>query len=374
MKKIRPHIAFILGCFANQPTGIGYYSYGFISEFVKLYKDKFLISVIVDKHLKDGLIDKLHVNQSVISNPFPVAKTYLWHLTLPFRLKTKFSWMFNVSSTPHMVPLPSPEILFVYDLSTFIFPKTHPLLRVLYTKLVLPFALKKARYIICPSENTKKDLIMLFNINPNKIRTIMIPPKYTQNRWNIKKEKKLTKQKYILTVSTLEPRKNIETIINSYAEFIKDNNNRDILLYIVGKEGWKYKSIYRAIDKHRLTKKVKILGYVNNSFKIELYKYTLFLMYLPLYEGFGIPVYEANYFGCPAITSSNSSLKELFSKSTFQVNPLNTKFILSAMTLLSRDVDYRNYIIKEGFKNCTRISNRGIKNIKKFAKEILSCG
>lgn len=197
------------------------------------------------------------------------------------------------------------KIVTVHDLVPFAVPKTCQL----KTKLLIRPFLKKtcniSDTIICDSDNTKNELTNYLKINPNKC-VVCFPDYYKPF------QKKFFKQfnfnlpgNYCLFIGSVEPRKNIKTLIKAFERI-----EGDLFLVIAGGKGWKSKKIFEVLNKSSKKDKIIYLGYVTEDEKSYLIEKAHFLVFPSIYEGFGLPVLEAYSHKKMIIVGRNSSLIE----------------------------------------------------------------
>lgn len=199
----------------------------------------------------------------------------------------------------HIGPLNLPKsikrVTTIHDLTPLLFPKFHEKQSVLIHKILLPKIIKKADLIITPSNNTKKDILKLNH--KAKIKVIALAP-----------TKKLpttaVKEKYLLYLGTIEPRKNLEILIEAYSEL-----NLKHKLILAGKIGWKANPILKKASQNP---NIILTGQISEKEKANLYKNAAIFIYPSHYEGFGLPPLEAMQYGTPVIVANNSSLKEYY--------------------------------------------------------------
>ncbi|OGD57209.1 hypothetical protein A2V71_02235 [Candidatus Berkelbacteria bacterium RBG_13_40_8] len=219
-----------------------------------------------------------------------------------------------------------PQVLIIYDLTTFLFPEQRGkgVSERLSKKTVL--ACQKAAKIITISESTKKDLIRLLKISPSKVEVIY--PGLTKFPKIAKKlPKGLKSKKYILSVGTLEPRKNIKNLLLAY-NLLSGNLKKEYKLVICGARGWNIDDEVKEISEN---KSVSWLGHIEDDILAKLYKEAKVFVYPSLYEGFGLPVAEAMQFGTPVITSNISSMPEVAQKAGILIDPRDIKAISRAL-------------------------------------------
>lgn len=153
------------------------------------------------------------------------------------------------------------------------------------------------------------------------------------------REKYGIEKNYILSVGTLQPRKNYVRLIEAFSEFLKSNKQRfgAIDLVIVGKKGWLYEEILAAPPKFGIASRVKFLDFVPDADLASLYENALCFALPSLYEGFGLPVLEAMARKVPVVVSQVSSLPEIAAKAAAYVDPDDTESITRGLLSAVRD-------------------------------------
>ncbi|MFH0819343.1 MAG: glycosyltransferase family 1 protein [Patescibacteria group bacterium] len=234
-------------------------------------------------------------------------------------------------------------VVTVHDLSFNLFPHFLSFKRKLWHKLINPKKfIQTADKIIADSFNTKKDLISLFQISENKIEVVHLGGSIKNENNNSESFSGSLPQNYILSVSTLEPRKNISGLIDAFNIVSASPNNFDLHLLIVGPAGWKNSDIY---NKSKNNSKIIFLGFVDEKEKTALYKNARAFIYPTFYEGFGLPPLEAMNYHVPIIASYNSSLPEVLGSSALYVNPYNTQEIVVAINAVLFDLNLKNNLL-----------------------------
>lgn len=220
-------------------------------------------------------------------------------------------------------------VVSVHDLSFLIFPKNHSLLFNIYYKYALKFSLKRADKIIAISQNTKNDIVGLFDIKPDKIAVTYLAGDEGLTSLYEKVER-IIEGKYFFAVSTHPKRKNIISILKALAssECLKQYK-----FVLAGKiDGSQLEELQILIKDLKIENNLKILGYVSKEDLASLYKYAEFFIYPSFYEGFGIPVVDALNLKCPVITSNTSCLPEVVPEGyNFLVDPYSVEDIKQKM-------------------------------------------
>jgi len=245
----------------------------------------------------------------------------------------------------------SKYIITAHDLSFEIFPYFFSYKRKLWHKAVNARELfKNAHNVIAVSENTKNDLINLYNVNPNKINVI-----HSGLDINFSKEKKgeisqkyNLPSKFILSLCTLEPRKNIETLIESFSIF-KKQTDLPHKLVIAGAKGWEYKTIYDLVEQLNLKDQIIFTGYIEVPDKPYLYNLADLFVYPSYYEGFGFPPLEAMACKTPVITSHTSSLTEICENTALFIDPYNINELAWAIKEVLTDQNLKTNLIGKGY-------------------------
>lgn len=195
----------------------------------------------------------------------------------------------------------------------------------LWKNFVTAISIRKAYKIIAISDYTKKEIVRYFG-NEYERKTEVIYNGFNDfskeeiNLGNVRKDLLDLKDKYILTVSTISPRKNIDGLIRVYNS--SDCKN-DYKLVIAGAYGWLYEDIIKLVDELGLKNNVIFTGKINDDELKYLYKQCSLFAYLSFYEGFGLPPLEAMSYGKICVVSNASSLPEVVGDAAIKVDPYN---------------------------------------------------
>ncbi len=238
----------------------------------------------------------------------------------------------------------------IHDMTFFNYPEHHTFLKRIYFPMMIKHAAKRADLIFADSENTKQDIIKILKVKPDEIQTVHLGVEdiFFEKR-NEKETKRILSKyninkKYLLFVGTIEPRKNIATLISAFAKLPRE----DLDLVICGKLGWMYDEIFSLIKKEGISEQVKLLGFVPDEDLPSLYANSEVFVYPSFYEGFGLPVIEAMASGCPVITSNLSSTKEIAGESAMLIDPNDQEELIQAIKNLLANDKMRQNLIKKG--------------------------
>lgn len=264
-----------------------------------------------------------------------------------------------IHSTAYIVPelLKAKLVVTIHDLSFLLFPDMHTEENIKLLIKNLIYINSRPNKIICDSYQTKKDLIKFFHVPEEKIKVIYLgvdhifsDPVSEENKENTLTKYGLKDLIYVLCVSSIEPRKNFERIIEVFGEIIKDEKYKDLFLICVGGTGWKNETVYDLVKKKGLEKKVRFLGYVKETDLPVIYNKARFFMYPSIYEGFGLPVLEAMAAKVPVLTSNVSSLPEVAGNAAITVNPYSEKEIYEASITILENESLRKEMQIKGTK------------------------
>lgn len=230
-------------------------------------------------------------------------------------------------------------ILTIHDLSYLRYPEFFSRRKNFWHHMVNVKKLsRQADLIVAVSENTKSDIIELIGISEEKIRVIYSGANVQENaakNGGTSFEAGLPPN-YFLFVGSIEPRKNIESIIAAYRQMLKnDPGLQDFKLILAGPPGWKNKTVINALN-FQSAKNIIYFGYIDQRAKELLYKNCTALLFPSYYEGFGFPPLEARLFGKPVIASFSASIPEIIGKNAIYIDPYNTNDIVQAMLMVCK--------------------------------------
>ena len=161
----------------------------------------------------------------------------------------------------------------------------------------------------------------------------------------------LDKHPFILSVGTIQPRKNYERLVRAFARL-----DKPVSLVIAGSEGWDYDEVYREVTKFGLDKRVFFPGFVADDDLPALLSAAKLFVYPSLYEGFGLPVLEAMACGTPVVASNQSSLPEVIDEAGLTVNPYDTAALATAINRLLDDSDLSQSLSAAGLARAAKFT------------------
>jgi glycosyltransferase involved in cell wall biosynthesis len=252
------------------------------------------------------------------------------------------------------------KIITIYDLAYFEKQlNAYPLIDTFFMQKQLRFSGKFADKIIAISQFTKEDIIKRFATRPHKVEVVYLAVDkhfkkikdksliaYYLKKYNIKRP-------FLFYSGSISPRKNLLRVLKAFNQ-IKDEMKHDLV--ITGDSIWGENEIQKYINGNQLRQRVKILGYVPEEDLIALYSAADLFIYLSLYEGFGLPILEAQACGCPVLTSDITSCPEVAGDGAHLVDPYSVEEIKDGIEQILMNDEYRQALIKKGNKNVKKFS------------------
>ncbi|HSX57769.1 MAG TPA: glycosyltransferase family 1 protein [Candidatus Saccharimonadales bacterium] len=263
-------------------------------------------------------------------------------------------------------------VVTVHDLGAEYLPEYHRFPQKLYLNWSTKFAAAFSDALIAVSESTKKDLIKRFRTDPKKITVIhegidteFFYPREKPEVEKVRATLGLSKP-YLLFVGTVQPRKNLEFLIESFSKL----KNKEIDLVVAGKPGWLYEEIYTSPKKFEVGDRVKFIGFVEGEDLPALYSGATAFVFPSLYEGFGLPLLEAMACGCPVIAADNSSMPEVVGEAGVLVKTSDQKAWVKALNEVITNEKLRSELVRKGKTQARKFTweRTALETIKLFEK------
>ncbi len=252
-----------------------------------------------------------------------------------------------------------PSVVTVHDLGHRRFPGAHTAAQRLYLELTARRHVRSATRLLCVSRATAADLATLYGAPAGKLAVVYeaaapCPPADAAHTRDVALRHRLTRP-YALYIGTIQPRKNLARLIAAYARlYTQDDPGWDLVL--AGGTGWGSEPLHEIARRLGVADRVRFLGYVPDEELDPLLRGARLFTFPSLYEGFGLPVLEAQSCGVPVMTANNSSLPEVAGDAALLVDPTDIDAIADAMLRLSRDEELRRQLIAAGHRNVQRFS------------------
>ncbi len=294
----------------------------------------------------------------------------LWHrLRLPIPIET-ITGALDLFYSPDFVLPPTRRstrtLLTVHDLSFLRYPEAFVPSLLRYLERVVPRSVARADLVLADSAHTRSDLISLLGAPPEGVRVLYSgvdarfhpgraqDPPVQGERERLEVRYDLGAGPYVLSVGTLQPRKNYVRLIRAFSAMPVTPQRPKLQLVIAGGRGWLYRDIFAEAEKHG--DRVRLLGFVDDSDLPALYRNAALLAFPSLYEGFGLPVLEAMACGTPVVCSNASSLPEVAGEAALLVDPLDVDGWGRAIARVLEDADLRRGMVARGLAQAARFS------------------
>ncbi len=280
----------------------------------------------------------------------------LWHrarLPLPVELFAGQSDLYH--ATDFVLPPVMPgrrTVLTVHDLTFERAPDAAPPQLLRFLKRVVPQSVRRAHHLIADSQATARDLITLYAVPPERITVIYsgVEARFhplDRSAPGVAPDKRVWGDApFVLTVGTLQPRKNHLTLVRAFAQVARQLP--DLQLVIAGGKGWMYEAVTAEVARLNLAQRVRFIGFVDDAGLPDLYRAARVFAFPSLYEGFGLPPLEAMACGVPVVASNASSLPEVVGDAGLLVDPLDVDGLAQALTRAVADETWRAQAIARG--------------------------
>jgi len=347
----------------GEGAGVGHYTYYLVKSLLKLDKKNQYI-LFFDWRVKETG-EFVQKNVKIKHFPFSQYNKFLpfaySHMLISAYLVKEGLDVFHSPIASLPLTYPKKSIVTVHDLAIYKNPSWFPS-QIFSTKLLVPQSLRKADKVIAVSDSTKKDLRNIFNVKKNKLKVVhegVVVKKITLKSSRIDSIKKFKLwSNYILFIGTMEPRKNLATLLRAYKKLTANSQFKKYQLVLAGAKGYKSNETFDLIKGLKLGKQVKYIGYVSHNQKIDLMSRANCFAFPSSYEGFGLPVLEAMALGTPVITSNVSSLPEVAGNAALLVDPEKEEEIVKTLKKLLSNKKLQ-----------ASLKKRGLERIKEFSWE-----
>ena len=288
-----------------------------------------------------------------------LSKQFWFPLILP---RLRLDVMHYPTFPPPYIGLPGPHtVMTFYDAGPWRYPQAQTLHGRLYFRTLLSRGIRTCSHAVTLSKHGKSEIGYLLgerylpkiSIAPGAVR-----PEFGETVSDVAKQTVRAHHdlpdSYFLTVATVEPRKNLPTLLDAYTRLRQRLGQACPALVIVGRKGWNCEDILRYMT--ALQESVHFLGHIPDQDLIALYQMARCFVFPSLYEGFGLPVVEAMTAGCPLITTNRSSLPEVAGNAALLVDPLNVEEMACTMERVLEDEALRQHMIDDGRVQASRFS------------------
>jgi glycosyltransferase involved in cell wall biosynthesis len=346
---------------SRERAGIGRYARELIRALSRVdQKNMYVLFVPRDAH-EDLLRFDWAKNFSMVRAP--LTERYLaalWHrarVPLPMEV---FVGTIDVCYSPDFLLPPTfakRKLVTVHDLSYVRVPECFPQPLLNYLNRAVPRSVARADMILADAASTQRDLIDVYRLPPEKIRVVYsgVDARFRPDvsEVSMQRVRELTRGKpYLLSVSTIQPRKNYVRLIEAFARIASS----ELQFVVAGGKGWMYDQVFQTIEKLGLQERVILPDFIFDDDLPALYAGATLFVYPSLYEGFGLPVAEAMACGAPVVSSNASSLPEVGGDAVLYFDPRDVDAMVETIRRALSDESLRWDLRARGFAQAKKFS------------------
>lgn len=264
------------------------------------------------------------------------------------------------SKVPFILPKTCLVMPLITDLAVYRLKETYKLSRVLWWRLQYRWLCRRANRFLAVSEFTKREMVEILQILAERIDVVPcacgehFKPVQDKAVLAAVRKKYELPERFVLFVGNFNPRKNLERLMQAF-DIMKENSNQPQHLVIAGEQGWKFDKS-RALTRIKHCEEIHFCGFVADEDMPALYSAADLFVFPTLYEGFGIPILEAQSCSVPVLTSNCSSLSEVAGEAAVFVDPLSGQSIADGMRQVLENVELAEQLRAKGLLNVQRFS------------------
>jgi alpha-1,3-rhamnosyl/mannosyltransferase len=351
-------------------TGIGRYTYELakhLKEIAEIEQLQFLsgyrlkpLTEPVQSAIPTALFSR-NLSRTLLINPFTIELySRVSPLLKQYVLRGYSDHVFHGPNF-YLPPFSGPSVCTFHDLSIFTWAYCHPPERVRYMRKEIALTLKRADMLITDSEYTRQEVAAYFGWSLDKIRAIPLAcsadfrPRSSEELSPVLIRHGLTFQGYSLYVGTIEPRKNLEVLLDAYALLAKSVRQQWPLV-LIGYHGWRSEQLHTRIEAAMTEGWACYLGFVDANELPLIYAGARVFVFPSLYEGFGLPVLEAMASGIPVVCSNASTLPEVAGDAAAMCKPQDVDALSKLIKIALEDDSWRSQAICKGFLQAAKFS------------------
>jgi glycosyltransferase involved in cell wall biosynthesis len=257
---------------------------------------------------------------------------------------------------------PCPIVCTIHDLSFEHLPETFTRRGRAQLRLTVRRTARRAAQILTLSEFSRRDIIETYAIDPERVKVTpaAAPAGFApvENETKLKdiRERYGIKPNYLLSLGSIQPRKNLARLIEAYASLRTRDEANFPQLVIAGKSGWLDADIYRAARQENPGESIKFIGYVPDDDLPALYSGAICFVYPSFFEGFGLPVLEAMQCGTPVIAGNRTSIPEVAGEAALLFDPFDSAALSAAIEKVIDNSDFRADLRVKGLERARKFS------------------
>ncbi|MBA3438738.1 MAG: glycosyltransferase family 4 protein [Pyrinomonadaceae bacterium] len=344
-------------------TGVGHYTFELARGLAEVAPDdefELVSPFPFTSLIADGSDQGLPSNLRIVRAEVNALKKRWWTIGLPLYARQSALTLFH--GTNYNVPLwhRCPTVVTIHDLSLFLYPETHEDHLVRRAHRRLPTMARTADLIITPSESVKREVCEHLPVKASKVVAVPEAPRRSFRpiplEHTIETRRRLgIEDDFLLFVGTVEPRKNLLTLVQAFDEILRTTTLRPQLV-IAGKRGWLVDDLFSYIKRTGIDERILFTGYVSDEDLCALYSSCRVCVYPSLYEGFGLPPLEAMACGAPVVTTRIPPIIETVGQAARLVVPKDVRALAQSIIELLQDADERQRLSYAGLERAAEFT------------------
>ncbi len=331
-------------------AGINSYIYHLLRHLGQIDSDFHYRVFLSERRFVD---DRLTLHYSRWPTHRPLVRILWEQLAQPVVLRRAGVDLLHAMAFAGPLVTPCPFVVTIYDLSFLRYPGAFRPWNRWYLSRFTALSARRARRVIAISESTKRDVVRLLGVPEDRIDVVycgaddIFRPLPGDEVARFRRERALP-DRFILFLGTLEPRKNVQTLVRAYSRWRRIEPGIPRLV-VAGGKGWYYDQIFAEVERLGLTGEVIFPGYVRQEELPMWYNAAELFVYPSRFEGFGLPVLEAMACGTPVVTTNAASLPEVAGDAALLVPPDDEPALIEAMRRALNDGDLRREMTVKGY-------------------------
>jgi len=345
-------------------TGVGHYTFE-LARALALLSPSDDFELVAPGPFPGSIIEDLRRNCPDNLRPVTVEGNSIrrrrwWAVGLPLYLRKASLDLFH--GTNYEVPLWNKRrsVLTIHDLSILLHPDTHQADLARRARRRLPVMARSASMIITPTESVKRDVSERLKVDPEKIVVTPEAPRRGFRRIALESAAEIKRRlgiedEFLLFVGTIEPRKNLLTLVRAFEQILRQTSHRPQLV-VVGAEGWLTDELFAFIKESAISDRLRLTGYLEDDDLRALYSSCTLFVYPSIYEGFGLPPLEAMACGAPVIASNIATFRETLESAAQLIEPNDAEALARSIVELLENEDRRRTLSAAGQQHAGKFS------------------
>ena len=340
-------------------AGISWYIFNLLQNLGDVAPDFRYTAFVNDADFQSSSA-RLSVRRNSVRHQKPTLRILWEQSKLPFAIRREKVDLLHSLAFVSPIATTIPSVVTIYDLSFLHYPHLFRPFNRWYLNTFTRLSALRADAVIAISESTRQDVISAFGILPSKVHTVYCGVDATFKPMPLPAVETFRKKhglpsKFVFRLGTIEPRKNVEGVINAYAAWHARDENVPPLI-VAGGKGWYYQEVFKLVESLNLKDSILFPGYVPQADLPLWYNAASLMVYPSHFEGFGLPVLESMACGTPVVTSNVSSLPEVAGDAALMVSPTDTDALSRAMQSVFEDEALAQSLREKGLRQAAKFN------------------